>query len=362
MHARSDHTVANAARGLCFVVLLLLAAPCMAQERTRQDQFLEGYIVAILERQLGWERTSFEVSVDDRVATIVLYHEDVVRREQAEQALSKVAGLEQVRVIVTLSPRPGDVPIVFPVGDLFRPLIADPKQPQFFISFIQMKTPVDRITAASVGYGESFGLLRWPGAQPGDGWQLSFIGGLFAQFDLSSPSSDLINADYTVGFRLAHRRGPFSTRWRLYHQSSHLGDEFLLSQPNIERINLSVEAVDFAVSHEWERWRVYGGLGYLINRDPSDLDPGFAEAGIEYRGKRFRWDLGRLVGGLDLRSFEEQHWNIAASFKIGLELGQADSGRRHLRVLAEFYDGSSPFGQFFRTDIRYAGVGVYFGF
>ena len=27
----------------------------------------------------------------------------------------------------------------FPTGDLFRPLLADPKQPQFFVSFRQLQ-------------------------------------------------------------------------------------------------------------------------------------------------------------------------------------------------------------------------------
>lgn len=65
---------------------------------------------------------------------------------------------------------------------------------------------------------------------------------------------------------------------------------------------------------------------------------------------------------MDLRGFEEQNWDAAVSVKAGLELGEADPGRRRVRVLAEYYDGFSPFGQFFRTDIRYAGAGIYFGF
>ncbi len=51
------------------------------------------------------------------------------------------------------------------------------------------------------------------------------------QFDLSAPSSDLINTDYVVGVPLSWRSGGWSTRVRLYHQSSHLGDEFLLGRP-----------------------------------------------------------------------------------------------------------------------------------
>jgi hypothetical protein len=345
------------------LIVASLATTGYAVDTSSDDEYRRGYIAAILERDLGWSPGSFEVEVRERIVTVVLHVDDDVRREQAEKALRAVEGLEQVRVMVSgAGSSRGDVPIVLPAGDLFRPLIADPKQPQFFVSFIKLTTPGDRISAASVGYGENFGLWRWPGVHPGEGWQLNFAGGLFALFNLSAPSNDLINADYAIGFTLTHRQGPFSARFRLFHQSSHLGDEFLLNQPNVPRINLSVEAIDAIGSYEWDRWRAYGGAGYLIGRDPPELKPGFAEAGVEYRSPRFSWDLGRFIAGIDLRSFQEQDWKVARSIKAGLELGQADPGRRRVRVLGEYYKGFSPFGQFFQTNIHYYGVGLYFGF
>ncbi len=356
-------TIMHRFRLLLLFALLTSAMPARAAEPAASDDFLKGYVAAVLERELGWAPGSFQVQVRNRVATVVINVDDPQKRELIEQTLSRIGGLEQIHVVVSsAAPSAENEPIVFPAGDLFRPLLADPRQPQFFVSFVKMTTPTDRITAASVGYGENFGLWRWPGANPGDGWQFNFAGGLFALFNLSAPSNDLVNGDYNVGFSLTHGAGPWSQRFRLYHQSSHLGDEFLLSQPNIKRINLSIEAVDAVTSYEGKRWRVYGGPGYLIGRDPPDLKPGYLQAGAEYRSQRFQWDLGRFVAGVDLKSYQEQHWNVARSIKAGLELGQADPGRRRVRVLAEYYAGSSPFGQFFESNIHYAGVGVYFGF
>ena len=45
----------------------------------------------------------------------------------------------------------------FPVGDVFRPLLADPKQPQFFFSLNRFTSEGERYTLASVGFGETFG-------------------------------------------------------------------------------------------------------------------------------------------------------------------------------------------------------------
>ncbi|BAU47354.1 hypothetical protein SVA_0775 [Sulfurifustis variabilis] len=360
-------------RILALIAAVLAAPPVLAADDPQVaddpqgDAFLAGYIQSILERQLGWERGTYRLEVRDRAATLLLLVDDPERRAAAEDALGQIDALQSLTITVAVTgdaslpePRPG--PILFPVGDFFRPLIADPKEPRFFMSLLEMDTPTDRVTAASVGYGESFGLWRAPGDRAGDGWQLSFVGGLFAQFNLSAPSSDLVNADYNIGFRLSQRTGRFSTRWRLYHQSSHLGDEFLLSQPDIERMNLSIEVVDVTFSYERSRWRAYGGVGYMIGRDPSDLEPGMAQAGAEYRSTRVH-HIGRFLAGLDVRILEEEDWETGVSLKAGFELGPPDPGRRNVRLMLEAYDGFAPFGQFFRTDdIRYYGAGIYFGF
>ncbi|MBN2372139.1 MAG: DUF1207 domain-containing protein [Vicinamibacteria bacterium] len=38
------------------------------------------------------------------------------------------------------------------------------------------------------------------------------------------------------------------------------------------------------------------------------------------------------------------------------------SKTREVRILAEFFQGFSPFGQFFNQKIRSAGVGIHLGF
>lgn len=204
--------------------------------------------------------------------------------------------------------------------------------------------------------------MKWLGEHPGDGTQLSLNAGLFAQFNLSTPSANLVNADYTVGLALSRRSGPWSGRLNLWHLSSHLGDEFLLDEPDIERINLSLIALDGLLSYEWEHWRLYGGGGSLLHRNPDGQDRGLARGGVEYRsGERF-WKLGRPLAGLDVHSIEAQDWDTGISLKAGFEFGQPEPGRRSARLLAEAYKGFAPFGQFYDTQIEYYGVGFYLGF
>ena len=235
---------------------------------------------------------------------------------------------------------------LFPQANLFNPLIADPKQPRFFASFLDFESGSRKFSMGSVGYGEDFGLIRWGNSEDSGALQLGILGGLFAQFNLNAPSNDLINADYTIGFPLEYRYGNFSFRSRLYHQSSHLGDEFLLTS-DTDRINLSFESLEFLGSYEISDWRVYGGGEYLVQRIPKELDRPSVHAGLEYIGGEGLGDMGTLVGGFDYKSFKEHDWDPDYSLRIGVELHRPDNIKRHIRVLLEAYDGHSPFGQFY---------------
>jgi len=124
----------------------------------------------------------------------------------------------------------GYVPL--PRGDVFCPLLADPKGQRSFVSYLHETSDDGDMDLGSVGISEEFGLFRVNGSKPGTGFQMSLNGSVFAQFDLDVSSYDLLNADYTIGIPMTFRVGAFSTRLRLYHQSSHLGDELLLREDN----------------------------------------------------------------------------------------------------------------------------------
>ena len=190
---------------------------------------------------------------------------------------------------------------------------------------------------------------------------MSFLGGLFALFNLDAESNDLVNSDFTIGLPVSWRRGPLSARLRLYHQSSHLGDEFLLNA-GPDRVNFSYQALELLVSYELERWRFYGGPEHLFDIDPSGFEPWVLHAGVEYRGLRRHLDLGRVVGGLDLRWPEQNDWDLSASLRAGFELSNPEESRRSVRVMLDAFDGNSPDGQFYDDEVSYLGLGLFLGF
>ncbi len=254
-----------------------------------------------------------------------------------------------------------------PSTQLFAPLRADPKEARFFVSALQTDSALRDTTVGAVGFGEHFGLVRRETAS-GEGWQLGISGAVFAQFDLEAASSDLINADYVIGLPLTWRRGDWSGRLRLYHQSSHLGDEFLLSaQP--QRVNLSFEAVEAIVAYDFGDLRLYGGGETLFDRDPADLGKSLLHAGLDWRGRETAFRLGdlggaRWVAGLDVKRWQQNDWAAQISAKVGLEfapLGESGRAGRRWNALLEFYDGPSPYGQFYPQDLRYWGIAIQLG-
>lgn len=250
----------------------------------------------------------------------------------------------------------------FPNGDVFCPLLADPKAMRSFATYQWGDFPEDSqaTIVGAVGIADAMGIFRIGGPEQGDGLQLSLEAGVFAQFDLRAPSKDLLNADYLVGFPLTFRRDGFSARLRLYHQSSHLGDE-LQARTGIAPAGLAFESVELILSQEVGPLRIYAGGEYLFRREPDELDAEVAHGGAELRVGPARGL--RLVLALDVKSPAQQEFTPAWSAKGGFEFALWNDPAhppRVFSVLAEYYDGPSQYGQFVGEDARFWGVGLAF--
>jgi hypothetical protein len=258
----------------------------------------------------------------------------------------------------------------FPSDDLFRPLLADPKQPQFFAIWQHSRLRADgsSFSLGSVAIGENFGFYtRRKGC---DGWQVGLLTGVFAQFNLSEKNAALINTDFNVGVPLSWRSGNWSARLRYYHQSSHLGDEFLGSHPEIKPSTFILEEVEGILSYDYRWLRLYGGAAVLVHREPSTIDRTRLQWGFEARAPAMRTRilepfLDRLVVApvlsADFKSMEELGWIINTNVLGGLEWSRTGT-RRHFRIMATYFHGYNPYGSLYNQKIESIGVGAYFTF
>jgi hypothetical protein len=72
----------------------------------------------------------------------------------------------------------------------------------------------------------------------------------------------------------------------------------------------------------------------------------------------------RFVAAGDLKASQEQDWKPSVSVRAGLEYDSADDGdpsARRWGIFFQYYTGPSPYGQFFREDVRHIGAGIHFG-
>ena len=348
-----------------------LCLPPLAQAASAGDDFLAGYINSILERELYWPRTSYTLKVERGVVTITLPEDSREARIQATERLKSIDGLLDVQFRFTAAgsnvsavPRntteTSDRSIAYPVGDVFRPLLADPRQPHFYLSLREYELPAERMTTSSVGLGETFGLYRFAARAPGDGVQISLAGGVFALFNLDESTRELVNADYNIAVPLTWRQGDSSARLQLYHQSSHLGDGYLQRvQPEV--FLLTYEALSFLYAHDWQGLRVYLGGEYRFDNQPGYFKPWMWQGGIEYYGTQRLFGGMRLVAAVDIKCLQQHQYALDTNAQVGLETGGSEPGQRRLRVVLEAFSGYSPDGQLFDKRITAYGIGLHLG-
>ena len=245
--------------------------------------------------------------------------------------------------------------VALPSSGVFRPLLADVKEPRAYASLHRMRFRTAqpgggdrRVNAGLIAVGGSFGL--WSMRRGCDGIQIGVSGGVFSQFNLDRPSRDLINTDFIGGLPITARYGPWSARVRIYHQSSHLGDEFVLHNTEVERVPLSFEAVDGVLSVSSSFWRLYVGGGYVVHSIP-EIAPRMVRGGLELRGLGTRRTVEgarvQPVAGVDVNAREERRWELTTSVKGGVAIS-GPNGRR-ARLLVAYLHGYFPFSQFFAT-------------
>jgi hypothetical protein len=368
----------NVAQILRALVVLLLCLPSALPAATNDD-FVQGYASAVLEREFRLKSFSLHVAGE----TVRIKSPDLTPADHASvvAALLAVKGVQTVEIldphgVVVASSTPQqaatlrdaqarpvrpDYEVGFlPGGNLFEPLIADPRWPRFSIGYRYFAEEGVNVGAAT--FGETIALYRARGPAEGLG-EIGFQAGVFSIFDLDAPSSDLVNTDFFAALQAAYRVNDFSTFFRVFHQSSHLGDEFLLRH-RIDRVNLSFEGVDLKLSYRPFDWlRLYAGGAYLFNVDPSDLKPWATQGGIELQTPwRFWKDSTRLVTALDLQNRQESRWSTETSIRGGFQFERPQSFMRRINLLMEYYKGHSPNGQFFTRKIQYFGPGLHLDF
>ena len=187
---------------------------------------------------------------------------------------------------------------------------------------------------------------------------LGFGSQVYARFSLSDPKSALISNDWVVGFNGTATIETWAFTLELYHESSHLGDEYE-DRFNVTRLDWTREVAVGWASRAAGPWRFTGGLSYTL-RDGLNLQRPGTSLGVDYRSRAAGTLLGtrvRPVLGLFLDANAATAWRVSTSAKAGVTL-ETGPGGKEIGFALIGHSGLSTQRQFFREESRYFGLEI----
>ena len=211
--------------------------------------------------------------------------------------------------------------------------------------------------------GGRVGLLRYgngSAARP-EGWQLDLEGAAFPRLDLKDDRRELVSADFRAGFPITYGVGPMQLKVGYYHLSSHLGDEFMLRFPKVQRINYTRDSLIWGNSfYATDDLRVYGETAWAFHR-AGGAEPWEFQLGVDYSPAGPTGARGAPFFAINTHLRQENDFGG----NITIETGWQWRGRLNgplFRVGAHYLNGKSPQLEFFDDHEEQIGLGLWYDY
>lgn len=188
---------------------------------------------------------------------------------------------------------------------------------------------------------------------------LGFGSQVYGRFSLADSKTSLISVDWVAGLNATVFLGDVAATLEVYHESSHLGDEYG-DRFQAQRLDWSREVVAGWATYGSGRWRITGGASYVLY-DGLSLPRTAAAVGLDF-GRSRHQTLAHSVEplmGLYIEAAAATGWRLSNSAKLGLAFRQGE-GTRRLGVALIAHDGLSTQRQFFRRNSQYLGLELRF--
>lgn len=250
-----------------------------------------------------------------------------------------------------------------PKGHLFEPIVLDPLEARTSASLLRRTeegVSKDGLFAPfSIGFQKGF--FRWSRDERRAS-ELALDVVANTQFEMFHDSQEdkfrryLFNVDFRVGLLYNLKRGNASWRFRVYHLSSHLGDDYLVrNQINYFLPNaVNYEQVDALYAYQWRSVRLYGGLGVGL-RPASERKRLYTQIGTVWKQpnrEKLRW-----WAGVDVRMIEQTNFHPGVTAAVGIEVGAIE--RNPLSLAVQAFHGPLPYSTFEQNINNWVGVGFF---
>lgn len=246
-----------------------------------------------------------------------------------------------------------------PDGLMYHSYIAGPKEPRFGLSILDK---ADQGGIWEVALGGRMGIWRFGTTDPinPEGWQLDIEGAAFPRLNVDE-SQDVDATDYRFGVPFTYHRGDWRFKFGYYHLSSHVGDEYLVRNPDYERVNYVRESLILGSAYNLSNdVMAYGEIGYAFLTSDG-AKPWEVQFGVEYTTPNARSPHGGVVLAANGHLREEVDWGGALSLIAGWQWRGRNSSKT-FRVGLQYYNGKSLQYQFLDRNDELIGVGVWYDF
>jgi hypothetical protein len=194
-----------------------------------------------------------------------------------------------------------------------------------------------------------------------EGWQIDVEGAAFVRL-MPQEDRDVQAVDFRAGVPLTYRCGPYQWKLGYYHISSHVGDEYLLKNPDFERLNYSRDALVMGVGYfPVEALRVYFEVGWAAIYTSGGAEPWEVQTGFEYDTRRPTGLRGEPYFALNVHLREEVDWGGNLNVLAGWQWrGRASS--HVFRAGLQYFNGKNAQFSFLQDNQQLIGLGIRYDF
>lgn len=247
-----------------------------------------------------------------------------------------------------------------PSGLIYPSYLAGRKESRLGISMTEQK---DYGMLWDIALGGRAPLIRYGTTNTvlPEGWQLDLEGAALLRLDVKR-NRDLAGTDYRAGVPLTYGTKHWQYKFAYYHVSSHLGDNYILEEFRLPRVQYVRDELVFGIA--WRPTaaiRCYGEFGWAFytgaTTKPLEAQFGFEYSPI-YEGSD-NWH-GSPFAAINGHVFEELDFGGYLNFQVGWQWRGPVNNL--FRIGFEYYDGCDDQFQFHYDYVRKFGFGIWYDF